>query len=225
MLYAEDHDGFHVAVTGHSVDYPSLTSSSWEAPLSIYLGIDWAMDGGIYRGINVGHTAGGLDSTDVEVFVCPSDPTDPGPSHLKKSYGVNTKLNANESDHSFGVVSRLTADKNNTMDMIVHDSEINLPSRTIISGELWGDTNSGSGYQPNRCGSPAEENNMHRNMIRQYFIDESRDKEYYYDVHEGMGLSNFLFADGHVTSMLYREVVSENGASYDKAESMLSRDQ
>ena len=62
-------------------------------------------------------------------------------------------------------------------------------------------------------------------MIRQYFIDKSRDKEYYYDVHEGIGLSNFLFADGHVASMLYREVVSENGASYDKAESMLSRDQ
>ena len=233
IMYTEDHDGYHVAGTGTpSPERFPLPSASWEAPISIYLGIDWpTFDYGgqtLFRSNDVAqpYRHGHLNSDILAIFACPSDAAEIiWDNVIKKSYGVNMMSPPRFSDYSsYGVVSLLEAggDFQHTMETAVHESEIPLPSNTIISGDSWGEDSSGIEYT-NECGGRIDHNVINANAIRQNLSNVvSRPK---YNVHEGIGLSNFLFADGHVTSMLYMEVVSQNGASHDATESMLSRDQ
>jgi prepilin-type N-terminal cleavage/methylation domain-containing protein/prepilin-type processing-associated H-X9-DG protein len=158
--------------------------------------------------------SGADEDANVQIFACPSDPTD-NPNRFTRSYSVNqaTTFVGNAIWHG-----RLPGLMN--IGFSINMSQVSKPSSCIAIGEIWSNDNfCGSEY--NITGGTY--------LVGSLLFELTTLGTNSADVtcHDGKGLANFGFADGHVERMSGKKVLAgaTNSGNNDHTGSMLDHQQ
>ena len=147
----------------------------WDDALAPYLGLDYTIATG--------------PTSESAVLACPSDDVPRGNNSFKRSY--NASLYSSKFSHIFNGLMGYPSD--GTYESVKF-TDVTSPASVVVSGETWANMNrQGAGYD------------NHSKLILPYYkllSDNTNDIiRGFFLGHDGKGLANFSFVDGHVEGM------------------------